>query len=423
MNTFLTGALIFSLLALVSLAWRHLALRRKLESYTRLVEQVAISDSKNAGNLPNDLAPIESLTNAIHALGLGYDLRLEEIQTERDRLEATLTQMTDGVLIADAQGRIQMANPAAEKLFGEGEPLIGKTVSLALRHHQLIETWRKCQHGGEMQSETVELPGSHRFLQLIAIPDKHAGGAILLTQDLTRIRRLETVRRDFISNVSHELRTPLASIKALTETLQEGALDDPPAAQRFLGRIVTEVDALTQMAAELLELSRIESGQVPLELKPLSAAKLLNSTSERMKTQTERAGLTLEIDCPPGLPEISADLPRMQQVLVNLIHNAVKFTPPGGTIKLTCALESGGTALRFCVQDTGCGIPSDDLTRIFERFYRVDRSRSGGGTVLGLSIARHLVEAHGGRIWAESREGQGSRLIFIVPSIRNNSSH
>ena len=190
MNTFLIIALLVSLLALVLVAWHLLGLRRRLEAYSRLMQQAARGDLP-ADSLPSDLPHLEQLSNAAHTLVLSYLKRQESLQAERDRFEATLTQMTDGVLIADAQGRIQMANPAAEKLFGEGEVLTGKSVSLVLRHHQLIETWRKCQQGGEVQSESVELPISRKFLQLIAIPDKHAGGAILLTQDLTRIRRLE----------------------------------------------------------------------------------------------------------------------------------------------------------------------------------------------------------------------------------------
>ena len=418
MNTYLLTALIISLLALGGLIWRHLALRRSLERYARDIQRAARGDLPT-DSLPADLPQLEPLSNAIHSLLVGYDRRLENLEAERARLEATLTQMTDGVLIADAQGRIQMANPAAEKLFGEGQALVGKTVSIALRHHHLIETWRKCQQSGEMQSDALELPGTRKFLQLIAIPDKHAAGAILLVQDLTRMRRLETVRRDFISNVSHELRTPLASLKALTETLQEGALEDPKAARRFLGRIHTEVDALTQMATELLELTRIESGQVPLELKPISPANLLHSATERMRLQAERAGLDLQSGCAADLPPILADLPRLEQVLVNLIHNAVKFTPPGGEIHLDAIQE--GRFVRFCVRDTGPGIPSDDLPRIFERFYRVDRSRSGGGTGLGLSIARHLVEAHGGQLWAESREGEGSTFYFDIPIVQNEN--
>jgi two-component system phosphate regulon sensor histidine kinase PhoR len=404
------------LLALIWISWRYLALRRSAETYARAIRRAADGDLPSR-DLPVDLKDLEALSSSVHALTQAFDRQLGLVEAERARLEATLTQMTDGVLIVDAEGRIQMTNPAAEKLFGEGEALTGKSVSIALRHHQLIETWRKCQQSGEVQSDSVEVPAARRFLQLVAIPDKHAGGAILLVQDLTRLRRLETVRRDFISNVSHELRTPLASLKALTETLQEGALEDPPAARRFLGRIQTEVDALTQMATELLELSRIESGQVPLELQPISSLSLLNSAADRMRAQAERAALTLLVECPADLPQIRADRSRLEQVLVNLIHNAVKFTPPGGEVTLTAALM--GKFIRFSVRDTGPGIPADDLPRIFERFYRVDRSRTGGGTGLGLSIARHLIEAHGGRIWAESREGEGSTFFFTIPSLPN----
>jgi two-component system phosphate regulon sensor histidine kinase PhoR len=412
MNTFLFAALLIALITLGWISWRYFRLLRGINNYIRTIN-LASGGGFFADGLPADIKNIEALSGAIHALGEIFDSRFDSLDAERARLEATLTQMTDGVLIVDANGRIQMSNPAAENLFGEGETLIGKTVSMALRHHRLIETWRRCQQSGEDQSDSVELPATHKFLQFIAIPDKHAGGAILLIQDLTRIRRLETVRRDFISNVSHELRTPLASLKALTETLQEGAMDDPPAAHRFLGRIQIEVDALTQMATELLELSRIESGQVPLELKTVLPLQLLNSAIDRMKMQAERAGLNLEGACPPDLPSIRADLPRLQQVLVNLIHNAVKFTPPGGEITLNARSE--GRFICFLVRDTGHGIPVDDLPRIFERFYRVDRSRTGSGTGLGLSIARHIVEAHGGSIWAESREGEGSSFYFNIP--------
>jgi two-component system phosphate regulon sensor histidine kinase PhoR len=190
-------------------------------------------------------------------------------------------------------------------------------------------------------------------------------------------------------------------------------MDDPPAAQRFLGRIQTEVDALTHMATELLELSRIESGQVPLDRKPVQPCTLLNSAADRMRLQVERAGLDMQVNCFPDLPFIRVDLPRLEQVLVNLIHNAAKFTPAGGSISLAATKE--GNFIRFSVQDTGLGIPADDLSRIFERFYRVDRSRAGGGTGLGLSIAKHLVEAHAGSIWAESRESNGSTFYFTIP--------
>lgn len=395
---------LFLLLA-VWMAWRYFALRRSIREITSRIER-------------NDELPIASrelgaLVRAIHARRLLLENELATAKGERAKLSAILEQMTDGVLIADADGRVQFANPAAQRLFGWA--LVGHSVAEAVRHHSLVQAWQRCIETNEPQTETVEAPLSHHFLQLVVIPDRNTrGGALLLVQDLTRVRRLETVRRDFISNLSHELRTPLASLKALTETLQDGALADPEAAPRFLSRIQAEVDALTQMAQEMLDLSKIESGQVALELKPIAPEKLLASAAERMRLQAERAGLRLRLDCPPNLPHVQADAPRVEQVLVNLIHNAVKFTRPGGEVALRA--EEGQDVVQFAVADTGIGIPADELPRIFERFYRVDKSRAGGGTGLGLSISRHLVEAHGGRIWAESREGEGSTFCFTLPT-------
>jgi len=230
------------------------------------------------------------------------------------------------------------------------------------------------------------------------------GSTLILFQDLTQLRRLETVRRDFISNVSHELRTPLASLKALGETLQEGALDDPPAARRFILRMETEIDNLTQLVNELLELSRIESGKVPLSFHRIQPCALLGPACERMELQVARAGLELVLDCRPDLPVVFADPDRITQVVINLIHNAVKFTPPGG--KITLSAYQDGEFIVFFVKDTGVGIPQDDLDRIFERFYKADRARSGGGTGLGLSIARHSLNNNASRGIT-----QGKRLI------------
>ncbi|MCC6985933.1 MAG: hypothetical protein IT309_05875, partial [Anaerolineales bacterium] len=268
-----------------------------------------------------------------------------------------------------------------------------------------------------VEVETVELPSRKLMLQLTVIPDEHEGGSLLLAQDMTQVRKLEMVRRDFISNVSHELRTPLASLKALTETLQSGALLDLEAGPRFLERIHTEVDALTQMTQELLDLSRIESGQVQLNYESLSPRKLIHSAAERMKAQIERARLKLDVECEDSLPNIMADRNRLEQVLVNLIHNAVKFNKPGGSIRLGVETTPGG--VRCAVRDTGSGIPAESLTRIFERFYRVDSSRTGSGTGLGLSISKHIIEAHGGKIWAESDEGRGSSFFFEIPANKN----
>jgi two-component system phosphate regulon sensor histidine kinase PhoR len=411
MNWFLIILSILLTVALAWLSWRHFVLRRSLKRYSALLRSVTDGE-KTVIDLPEDLPALEDFSNTVKTLALTLSGRTSVVDAERARLAAVLDKMTDGVLIADSSGQIQFANPAIERLF-ETSPAVGRRVVEVLRQHQLVEAWQRSQETGEAQEESVELPARRRFLQLVVLPDRQTGGSLLLVQDLTRVRRLETVRRDFISNVSHELRTPLASLKALTETLRDGALEDPKAAPRFLGRIETEVDALTQMATELLELSRIESGQVPLQRKAVPAATLLLSAAERMRAQVERAGLVLRLDTAQDMTEVSADPPRLEQVLVNLIHNAVKFTRPGGEVVLAARTESG--FVRFSVRDTGVGIPADDLKRIFERFYKADRARSGSGTGLGLSISRHLVEAHGGRIWAESTEGQGSTFSFTIP--------
>lgn len=385
--------------------WRYYKLRRDVDQYARNIRVQQIN---------TNVKELENLSSTITSLISTFNIQHLTLEAERSRLATVLDQITDGVLIADAQGLIQFANPAAGRLFQFANP-INHSIAEVVRHHQLVEAWRRCQQTRQMQSESVEVPTRHQFLQLVVIPDQHTSGSLLLVQDLTRIRRLETVRRDFVSNLSHELRTPLASLRALAETLQEGALDDPPAARRFVDQIQIEVDALTQMANELLELSKIESGRFSLSLTPAAPGDLLSSAARRMQVQAERAHITLRVECADNLPSVEVDSQRLEQVLVNLIHNAVKFTRPGGEVTLLA--EPVGGEVQFAVRDTGVGIPADEVSRIFERFYRVDKSRTGSGTGLGLSIGKHIVEAHKGKIWAESVEGQGSTFFFSIPIV------
>ena len=403
MNSTLWAVIIVLIVIAVWFAWRYYKLRREVDAFA--------SRARNQ-NVNTNIKELENLSSAVASLISTFDLQRSTLDAERARLATVLDQITDGVLIADAQGIVQFANPAAGKLFQASEP-VDRSIAEVVRNHQLVEAWRRCQQTRQMQSESVELPTRYQYLQLVVIPDQHSSGSLLLVQDLTRLRRLETVRRDFISNLSHELRTPLASLKALTETLQDGALDDPPAARRFIDQIQVETDALTQMVTELLELSRIESGRLSLELKSVAPHELLDSASGRMQLQAERAGLSLRVECADDLPKVKIDSQRLEQVLVNLIHNAVKFTRASGEVVLLA--EAGNSEVRFAVRDTGIGIPMEDISRIFERFYRVDKSRAGSGTGLGLSIAKHIVEAHGGKIWAESVEGRGSTFYFTMP--------
>jgi two-component system phosphate regulon sensor histidine kinase PhoR len=291
-----------------------------------------------------------------------------------------------------------------------------------VRNHQLVDLFNKSQVAGDQLSIMLDTSPDRLFIQGIATPLHQAvsGNTLLVFQDLTRLRRLEMVRRDFVSNVSHELRTPLASLKALVNTLRGGALDDPPAAQHFLERMEIEVDAMTQMTEELLELARTESGRVPLQMASISVADLVAPPTERLRPQAERAGLTLAIDLPDDLPDVLADRERIQQVMSNLVHNAIKFTPPGGKVAVSAARGPG--EVWVSVTDDGVGIDAADVSRVFERFYKADRARSGGGTGLGLSIAKHIVAAHHGSIWAKSPvpnrpagTGPGTRISFSLP--------
>jgi two-component system phosphate regulon sensor histidine kinase PhoR len=239
------------------------------------------------------------------------------------------------------------------------------------------------------------------------------GQMMLVVQDLTTLRRLETVRSDFVANVSHELRRPITSLKAMAEALEEGALDDHAAARDFVHRMHQEIDGLAQLTNELLTLTRIESGTETLTLVPQSPHDLLVECARRMGPLAARADVALLVE-PGDAPAVRADGERVGQVLANLVHNAVKFTPAGGSVRLSAARDDGRVA--FIVTDTGVGIERADLERVFERFYKADRSRAGGGTGLGLAIAKHIVQAHGGRIEAKSDgPGRGATFRFTLP--------
>lgn len=413
------------------------------ERTARPVRQLTVAAQRMAAGdldvhlLPSTRDEVGILTRAFNQMAEKLRETVSTLSEEHGRLAAVLDAMADGVIITDSDGRVRLINPAAVGLLNTtADGAVGQTFAAVARDHRIIELWQRCCTERLEQVEPVEVWRGGPFLQVVVTPlgTERSQACIVILQDLTRVRRLETVRRDFISNISHELRTPLASLKALVETLRDGALDDPPVARRFLERMETEVDALAQMVQELLELSRIESGQAPLDLQPQIVADIIVPPVERLRPQAERAGLTLVVELPPDLPPARADLDRVQQVVTNLVHNAIKFTPPGGHIAVRASVvtekegkdtkrqgESLPSLLAPCllvsVSDTGVGIAPEDLPRIFERFYKADRARSGGGTGLGLAIAKHIVQAHGGRIWAESTPGRGSTFYFTLPLV------
>ncbi len=383
-------------------------------------ELTAVADRMAEGELDQQIGhysghEVGRLARAFSLMADRLRTTIKAITSERDTLASVLSTMADGILIVDGNGQVAMANRSASVLLRSPTSVMeGRSYVEALRDHELSAVLQRCLEQGSPQTGTAEVGPGRRFLRIVATPLRgQPYGALALLQDLTEVRRVERVRRDFIANVSHELRTPLTSLKALVETLEEGALDDPPAARDFLAKMHSEVDGLAQLVGELLELSRIESGQVSLHLEPVDVEPLTRKTADRFLAQATRAGLKLSVEAPADLPTVLADPQRIEQVLVNLIHNAIKFTPSGGEIVVGARKEADGLVL--WVADNGVGISAEDLPRIFERFYKADRSRSNGGTGLGLAIAKHLVEAHGGRIWAESIEGRGSTFAFTLP--------
>lgn len=365
---------------------------------------------------------IKTLNRSLQTASKQIEKQISQLNKEQFMLSTVLGQMTDGVLLADHSGKVELLNKAAEAIFSISESAaIGRSVVEVMRHHSLVDLWEKTLQG-ETSAIAFEMGVEHKYLQVVGIPlgDRLPGRSMLLFQDLTKTHQLERVRRDFISNISHELRTPMASLKAISETLLDGALDDPALSRKFVLRMDTEVDNLTMMVNELLELSRIEAGRMNLEFQRIQPRNLLAKAQERMALQAERAGLSLTLECKADLPPIFADQDRLSQVLINLIHNAIKFTPAGGTIKLDAWVHDQDVI--FMVRDNGVGISQRDQKRIFERFYKADRSRTGGGTGLGLSICRHMVEAHSGEIWVESVEGEGSSFFFRIPIASPNKA-
>jgi two-component system phosphate regulon sensor histidine kinase PhoR len=355
--------------------------------------------------------------------------KIEELSEDRAQLLAMLTSMVEGVMVLDYKGRILQVNPALERMFGVTRAETRGRPSLEVFGHSelnaLVSTVLATRTG---QKDEIILTPSGRCLDVEA---SVAGGeqdneacAVLVFHDITELRRLENIRKDFVANVSHELRTPLTSIKGYVEALLDGGKDNPETSVRFLEIILKQSDRLNLILEDLLQLSKIESGQLQFKKEPLHIGSVIERTIAMIKPLAEKKQHRLCSQVAADLPLISGDEERLVQVLANLLDNAIKYTPQGGQITVAARrispsrAEALRTSIELTVTDTGIGIPEQDRPRVFERFYRVDKARSRelGGTGLGLAIVRHIVEGHGGQVWVEGNMPTGSRFVVRLPA-------
>ncbi|MGN6755568.1 MAG: ATP-binding protein [Thermomicrobiales bacterium] len=379
-----------------------------------------LADNLAAGQLDQRSAPraddeLGRLGRAFNRMAGELSETIGIISDERAKLAAVLETMGDGLLMIEGDGTSALANRAAETLL-TGRDVLGHPLHEVTPDPELTGLVREATQTGRTRTALLETGRARRAVRAVAAPVRGVAGTpvLLVLHDQTELRRLETARRDFVANISHELRTPLASIKALVETLEDGAIEDESVARTFLHQVDEEVDHLTELVRELLELSRIESGEVALEREPIPVTDLIDPVVRRLSAQAERAGVALTVAPLDGLPPVLADPGRTGHVLLNLLHNAIKFTPPGGAIAVTATRQGGYLAIT--VRDSGSGIEPAHLPRIFERFYKADKARSSGGAGLGLAIAKHLVNAHGGALTARNNDdGPGASFTFTLP--------
>lgn len=362
------------------------------------------------------------LAQDLNSMATQFKSKLSNVTQQRNELEAVLSSMMEAVIVLDNGERILSLNQAAENLFGiNNERVKGRTVQEAIRNTDLHKFVSKTLSSDKpLEGDIVFRGDPERFLQAhgATLQDAHGTniGALVVLNDVTRLKTLENIRKDFVANVSHELKTPITSIKGFLETLKEGAMDDPENAIRFLNIIMKHTDRLDSIIEDLLSLSRIErdaeKGEIALQTR--SIGDVVDSV---VKACTRKAGLRgneLRPWVEPGLTaKINAVL--LEQAIVNLVDNAVKYSAPGTPVDIEATASGGQIAIK--VKDQGCGISREHLSRIFERFYRVDkaRSRNVGGTGLGLSIVKHIVNAHGGKISVESSPNKGSVFTIFLP--------
>lgn len=361
------------------------------------------------------------LADTMNRMAASLRQEIDQLEREKTKVSAIVNHMIEGVIAVDAGLKILMINPSAESIFGVGNegPLHRNLIEVA-RNQNIDHLAEKVIADQSTDSAEVEFSNG-KILRINAVGVHQSKGeisAILVIHDITELRRLERLRKDFVANVSHELKTPLTSIKGFVETLLGGAYRNPVESERFLKMMEEDANRLARLIADLLELSKIESNLVPIKREPVELGPEIDRILKMFESAFEKKNIKVEnlFSQMQQRVAVSADRDQIRQIFLNLIDNAFKFNRENGKI-LIGFQKTSGNFVEVSIEDTGIGIPAESIPRIFERFYRVDkgRSRELGGTGLGLSIVKHIVEAHGGRVSCESRFGQGSRFSFTLP--------
>jgi two-component system phosphate regulon sensor histidine kinase PhoR len=399
---------------------------RRVEELKRFAVRVAEGDFRPMPEEVRRRDELSELRQALNETAARLEQSIAWLTEERNRSAAILRSMVEGVAVVDAAERIAFCNHAfCEAMAAAGEQCQGRPLVEVARPPELRLAVQEALAGRENASEITVGTVRPKNFAITAAPVRGAaegeaiGGAVLVLHDITELRRLERVRRDFVANVSHELKTPLTAVQGFAETLLAGALEDAQNNRRFVEIIRDHAARMGALTSDLLKLSQIEAGMLEMEMRPVSLPEVVAACADTVRLRAGQKQLSLALDCPGDLPRVRGDARHLREVLDNLLANAVQYTPAGGQICVSAARheDNGRLAVRVTVADTGIGIPREYHHRIFERFYRVDRDRSreAGGTGLGLAIAKHIVEAHEGRIWLESEVGQGSRFHFTLP--------
>ncbi|PTX15660.1 PAS/PAC sensor signal transduction histidine kinase [Halanaerobium congolense] len=416
----------FVILAFITiiLGWRlTYSIVKPLETVTETAEKISEGDLTQRIPVRKYNSEIEKLARMFNYMADELEDKVTEISQEKNRIEAILESMVDGVIAVDKDGEITLINPAASRIFNiEAEKIEGKDLLTTLFSHRIeMYLQRAFDTKKSIKREIKYKNPEQKIIQATFIPlldeeDKITGGVIVLT-DITELRKLETVRNDFVANVSHELRTPLTSIVGYLDTLLESDVEDPEIRNKFLKIIKEEADRLSILIKDLLNLSEIESHT--FDLKPGSFKNVLNKVIKLMEKNAEKKEIELQFEIADDLSPVYMVREQIKQVLINLFDNAIKYTPRAGKIKIT--VRQIDDKVYFSIKDNGMGIPQADQERIFERFYRVDkaRSRAFGGTGIGLSIVRNIIKQHGSEIQVKSREGEGSEFYFYLNTVES----